>query len=98
MTIKQIREKNFSTWVKCSSIEQGQQLGKFYYKDDKGHTWENFDFNNHSPFYCYIAHEGGGRGGWNADLSYMEKGDISIDFSDIEWEGGFIPELNYQIY
>lgn len=98
MTIQQIRKREYATWVECSSPTQGQQLGKYYYKDNKEHVWENFDFNNYSPFYCYIACKGESMGGWNGDTSCIKETELLIKFSDIEWEEAYTSKLNYQIY
>jgi hypothetical protein len=84
-TIEDLRKKK--TWVHCTTIEQGQKLGKYYYQDqNNSDTWQNFNFNGHKEFYIYIDTANGitGGGGWMPyiDPSFM-KDDPIIEFSQV---------------
>lgn len=88
-TIKQLRKEKL--WIRCTSIEQGRILGKYYYSKDNGKSniWQNHDFNGMSEFIVYIGNEDNHPGGWNSINSNYKP---DLEFSEI------IFNSTYEIY
>jgi len=79
ITIEEIVARTTSTWIRCTTVEQGRKVGEYRNKDGAS-CWQDFDFSQYKEFYCYPYYNGASMGGWNrtpCDSSPV------VDFNDV---------------